>query len=123
MTRILVVDDVADNRELYEIALRNAGYEVVTAETAELGIEIAFTGEAPALVIMDHHLPGLDGCEATRILKRDPRTAHVLVVMVTGHAIESIEQLARDCGADDFRSKPLKPSDLVALVRALLTRT
>jgi CheY-like chemotaxis protein len=71
---------------------------------------------------MDHSLPGLDGCEATRMLKNDPRTKTIPVIMVTGHALTSIEELARECGADDFRTKPLTPSDLIEAIVTLIER-
>ena len=116
----LIVDDIADNRDLYAVALRVAGFRVQTAEHAEDGIAMAFA-EQPAIVVMDHSLPGLDGCEATRLLKNDPRTANVPIIMVTGHGT-SVEEIARECGADDFRTKPLKPTDLLAAIQALLAR-
>ena len=117
----LVVDDVDDTRELYAEVLEDEGFRVVMAAHAEDGLEKAFA-DRPDIVIMDHSLPGMDGCEATRILKDDPRTASVPVIMVTGHALTSLEELARKCGADDFRTKPLSPSDLVKLVRQHLAR-
>lgn len=116
---VFVVDDIADNRDLYELALRNAGFTVVTAAHAEEGLAKAFASP-PLLVVMDHMLPGLDGCEAIKILKKDLRTATVLAIMVTGDSGPEVEELARKCGADDFRTKPLKPTDLLAAIDALL---
>ena len=115
----LIVDDVADNRDLYGTALRLAGFDVKLAHDAETGLAIAFE-QQPHVIVMDHFLPGMTGCEATRLLKSDPRTAHVPVVVVTGHAIQSVEQLARECGVDAFRTKPLKPTELLAVITALL---
>jgi CheY-like chemotaxis protein len=117
----LIVDDVADNRDLYAAALQLAGFRVMTAERAEEGLELAFT-TPPDIIVMDHSLPGLDGCEATRLLKKDPRTKNVPVIMVTGHALTSIEELARECGADDFRTKPLTPTDLMDAIVVLIER-
>ena len=116
---MLIVDDVADNRDLYEVSLRTFGFVVTTAERAEEGLAIAFE-KPPDIIVMDHMLPGLDGCEATGILKKDPRTAHIPVIMVTGHSVLHIEELARNCGADDFRTKPLTPTDLARAIDALL---
>jgi CheY-like chemotaxis protein len=117
----LIIDDVADNRDLYAAALQIAGFRVDVAERAEEGLDIAFA-KHPDVIVMDHSLPGLDGCEATRMLKNDPRTKTIPVIMVTGHALTSIEELARECGADDFRTKPLTPSDLIEAIVTLIER-
>ena len=68
-------------------------------------------------------MPGLDGCEATRILKHDERTAAVPVILVTGNGAEATEGLARASGADDFQVKPLTPRHLVAAIESVLART
>jgi CheY-like chemotaxis protein len=116
---VLVVDDVADNRDMYAEYMRLSGYRVVTACTAEE----AFTRmavEVPALIVMDLALPGLDGWEATRRIKSDARTRHVPVLIVTGYAMPDHLDRAMKVGADAVLTKPCIPDELREQVRSLL---
>ncbi len=116
---ILVVDDVDDNRLLYASTLAKEGYHVHEARN---GIEALANVAAtmPAIVVMDLSMPSLDGWEATRRLKADPRTAHILVVALTGHTTNYGLQLATDAGVSAILMKPCLPDDLSALIRALI---
>lgn len=114
---VLIVDDVADNREMYADYLRFAGLRVATASSAEEGLAAA-AAEAPAVVVMDLALPGMDGWEATKRLKAmHPR---IRVIAVTGHVLPEHEDRARAAGADAFYTKPLLPSELLSGVSAFL---
>lgn len=116
---ILVVDDFADNRDMYARFLQFSGFRAETASSGEEALEKAF-GLRPDLIVMDLSLPGLDGWEATRRLKRDDRTRHTPVVAVTGHAFTGSQKSATDAGCDGYISKPCLPADLLAEIRRVL---
>lgn len=116
---ILLVDDFPDNREMYALYLEYVGYEVAEAATGHEALARAFE-RAPDLIVMDLSLPGLDGWEATRRLKSDPRTKEIPVLALTGHALEGFSQGARNAGCDGFVTKPCLPEELVVEIRALL---
>lgn len=116
---ILVVDDFEDNRAMYAEYLALNGFRVAEAVDGEHAVAQA-TELLPALVVMDLSLPGIDGWEATRRLKADPRTKHIVVLALTGHAEDSHAQRAREAGCDHFVAKPCLPDELLVKVRALL---
>src|SRR5574337_43064 len=103
---ILIIDDDALTRTLAGEALREAGFNVVEAESGEAGLA-AFEAQRPDLVLLDVVMPGLDGFEVCRRLRAHPRLGHVPIIMLTGlEDTESIEK-AYDSGATDFISKPI----------------
>jgi CheY-like chemotaxis protein len=113
---ILVVDDFEDNRAMYVEYLQFQGFRVAEAVNGEEAVERA-RALVPALVVMDLSLPVMDGWEATRRLKADPKTKHIVVVALTGHAEPSHAKRALDAGCDDFLAKPCLPDQLVAKIR------
>jgi CheY-like chemotaxis protein len=118
---VLVVDDFEDNRAMYAEFLTISGFRVVEASNGEEAVRIA--GEQrPAVVVMDMSLPIMDGWEATRRIKGDPRTKGVAVIALTGHSLASHAQGAKEAGCDEFLSKPCLPEALVAKVRELLAK-
>lgn len=122
MTRqrlVLLVDDFLDNREMYALYLRHAGFRVVEAATGHEALEQAFA-QVPDVIVMDLSLPELDGWEATRRLKRDARTRHIPVLALTSHALEGFSEGAREAGCDGFVTKPCLPEQLVAEINALI---
>lgn len=116
---ILLVDDFDDAREMYRDYLAFAGFRVETACDGREAVEMA-RALSPDLVLMDLSLPVVDGWEATRILKRDPATRHLLVVALSAHAMNADGDRARAAGCDGFIPKPCLPSDLVAQIRTFL---
>lgn len=118
---MLVVDDVEDNRELYATFLQYAGYRVDQASDGEEALS-KIARALPDLVLMDLSMPNLDGWEATRLIKSNPRTKAVIVLVVTGFAMRRDLERARAAGADDVCTKPCLPKDLVGRVEALLAR-
>src|SRR3954470_14084367 len=102
---VLLVEDSAETYELYSEVLAKAGYAVVGADNGEEAYRQAVT-LAPDLVIMDYELRGIDGCTATERLKRDPRTAQIPVVMITGRVARHEFERARAAGCDAFLAKP-----------------
>ena len=118
---ILVVDDYADNREMYSAYLRFRGLEVVEAANGTEALDHAFE-RRPDLVVMDLSLPGVDGWQATRLLKADVRTKDIPVIAVTGHALAGAPERAAEAGCDGFLTKPCLPEDLLREIRRMLER-
>jgi two-component system cell cycle response regulator DivK len=122
MTRpgtVLVVDDYADNRELFAEYLAFHGYVTTQAADGRAALEEALS-RPPDAVLMDLSLPGLDGWEVTRRLKADPRTRDTRIVALTGHALEDCARDAFDAGCDAFLTKPCPPEVLLRRLRELL---
>jgi CheY-like chemotaxis protein len=120
MKKILIVDDQEEIRRLVDITLRVENYQILQAESGEEAIEIV-KAEKPDLIIMDIMMPGgIDGLEATRILKNDPETKECLIIMLTakGQSYEREEGLA--AGADDYFAKPFSPLVLIKKVEELI---
>jgi CheY-like chemotaxis protein len=117
---VLVVDDFADNREMYSEFLTFSGYEVIEARNGKEAIDAAFQ-RSPDIIIMDLSLPVMDGWEATRRLKADQRTNRIPVVALTGHAMQGHSKGAMEAGCDSFVAKPCLPDQLVAEIRKMLS--
>jgi two-component system, cell cycle response regulator DivK len=116
---VLVVEDYTDAREMYAAYLQFSGFEVAEAGNGLEAIEK--TQELlPDIVLMDLALPRMDGWEATRRLKNDPRTRHIPIVALTGHALAGHAEGAREAGCDAFVTKPCLPDALVAEIKRLL---
>jgi CheY-like chemotaxis protein len=118
---VLIVDDFDDNRQMYAEFLTYSGYRVLEASNGAEAVAKA-TDHLPDLVVMDLSLPVLDGWEATRRLKGDPRTRHIPVVALTGHALDGHSTEARDAGCDAFLAKPCLPDKLLETVRRMLAK-
>jgi DNA-binding response OmpR family regulator len=118
MTRILIVDDEANLRHTLGYALRQEGYEVVTAEDGERGLE-AVAQSRPELVILDVMLPKVDGFEVARRIRRD---SDVPLLMLTARDTELDKVVGLELGADDYLAKPFSMREVIARVRALLRR-
>ena len=106
LPRVLVVEDDPASRELVTALLEQAGCQVMTAATADIGLALA-AAERPDLILMDVQLPDLTGYEATRTLKADPATRPIPVVALTARAMSGSEQEARDAGCDGYLTKPI----------------
>lgn len=117
---ILVVDDYQDAREMYAEYLQFSGFRVAEARNGNEAVSQAFELQ-PDLILMDLSLPGMDGWEATRVLKADERTKHIPVVALTGHALAGASEGAKKAGCDSFVTKPCLPDDLVVEVRRMLS--
>jgi len=120
--RILVVEDNPMNLELVRDILTAEGYEVLEAADGAAGVAIA-TLERPALILMDLQLPRLDGLEAARLIRADPRLADIPIVAVTAHAMKGDDEKARAAGCDGFVTKPIQVREFVATVAAFLKGT
>ncbi len=116
---VLVVDDYADARAMYVAWLEVSGYRVAEASTAAQAIALA-QAEPPAAILMDLSLPGVDGIEATRRLRADPRTRRVPVVAITGHVEAHVAAAASAAGCDVFILKPSPAPDVVRAIADLI---
>ena len=121
MTKILVIDDEPDAVELVEFNLRSAGYEVVTAADGAEALKKA-KAHSPDLVVLDVMLPEVDGLEVCKILRRDPATSGIPLIMLTAKAAEIDRVLGLELGADDYITKPFSPRELVLRIKNLLKR-
>jgi two-component system cell cycle response regulator DivK len=118
-TRILVVEDQADNRRILRDLLSSVGYEILEAVTGDEGVTVATT-QRPDLILMDIQLPGMDGYEATRRIKADPALRHIPIIAVTSYALSGDDAQALAAGCDAYVAKPFSPRALLAKVRAYL---
>jgi two-component system phosphate regulon response regulator PhoB len=119
--RVLVVEDEEDIRDLLYYNLSREGFRVSIAEDGVQAFE-KIQQDPPDLVLLDLMLPGLDGLELTRRLRRDPRTAHLPVVMLTAKKEEVDRIVGLELGADDYVTKPFNLRELVLRMRAVLRR-
>lgn len=119
---ILAIDDEEHILELLSYNLQNNGYRVKTAETGEEGLEI-LKSEPVDLVLLDIMLPGMDGMEILKHIRRNPQTAELPVIMLTAKNEEINKVLGLEVGADDYISKPFGIYELMARVKAVLRRS
>jgi two-component system alkaline phosphatase synthesis response regulator PhoP len=118
MTTILVVDDEPQIAQIAADFLHHAGYEVITAGDGETALDLVRTRQ-PALVVLDLKLPGMDGLDVAKALRR---TSSIPVIMLTARVEESDRLRGLALGADDYITKPFSPRELVARVKAVLRR-
>ena len=119
MARILIVDDSPTDTKVFSTMLEKNGMEVLTADSAEAGIDKA-KAELPDLVMMDVILPGMNGFQATRALARDPATQHIPVIIVSTKNMETDRVWGLRQGAKDYLVKPPSERELLNRIRALL---
>ncbi len=119
--KILVVDDEPEAVELLEFNLRQAGYDVVAAKDGAEALKKA-RAVLPGLIVLDLMLPEVDGLEVCKMLRRDPATTSIPIMMVTAKAAEIDRILGLELGADDYLTKPFSPRELVLRVKKILER-
>ena len=117
--KILIVEDNAVNRKLVEVILSKAGYAVLPAADAEQGIALARSAH-PDLILMDIHLPGMDGLAATRLLKGESATRGIPIMALTALAMKGDEERILAAGCDAYLSKPIRHGALLEAVAGLL---
>jgi two-component system cell cycle response regulator DivK len=122
MARILIVEDNPINRTYEVFLLQSAGHTVLTAIDAEAGLALA-RAEVPDLILMDIQLPGMDGFEATRQLKRDTATSGIPVIALTALAMKGDEERIRAAGCDGYIAKPVRYRHFLSTIAAQLVRT
>jgi two-component system phosphate regulon response regulator PhoB len=120
-SKILVVDDEPEAVELVEFNLKQAGFSVVTAADGAEALNKA-RAASPNLIVLDLMLPEISGLEVCKMLRRDPATAGVPIIMLTAKAAEIDRVLGLELGADDYITKPFSPRELVLRIQKLLLR-
>src|SRR3954463_7365977 len=121
MSIVLVVEDNPTNMTLAVFLLQSAGHAVVSATDAEAGLALA-RDEQPDLILMDIQLPGMDGLQATGLLKRDDATRAIPVVALTALAMKGDEERIRAAGCDGYIAKPMHYQDFLSTVAAHLAQ-
>lgn len=116
--KVLIVDDSATERFFLTDLLRKQGYDVLTAESGELGIAVAKT-EKPDLILMDVVMPGLNGFQATRQLSRNPETQAIPVILCTTKGQETDRVWGLRQGAVEYLVKPVVAQELLTKIKAL----
>lgn len=111
--KILLVDDDVDHLSISKLVLTNRGYNVLVLWSTGVLLEVV-KDFMPDLIFMDHHMPEMNGQEATRLLKSNEVTKHIPVVYFS--SAEHIETLAKEAGADGFLAKPFKIEQLIATI-------
>jgi CheY-like chemotaxis protein len=116
---VLLVEDNEDNRTIYSTVLRYLGYQVIEAVDGLEAVALA-RSERPALILMDISIPGMDGWEATRVLREDPSTHDIPIVALTAHALADDRKRAMEVGFNSYLAKPIEPNAVVAEVRRFI---
>ena len=121
MSKILVVDDEPEAVELIEFNLKQAGFGSVSAGDGAEALKKA-RSLTPGLIVLDLMMPEMDGLEVCRILRRDPATASIPIIMLTAKAAEMDRIVGLELGADDYLTKPFSPRELVLRIKRILKR-
>ena len=119
-TRILLVDDQPDQIEMYQFALEHAGFAVDTAPDGGTAIAVART-RLPNVIVLDIRLPDMDGWQVCRVLKSDPATAPIPIVILTAAVSGTMSRQATESGCAAHLVKPCFPDDLTRTIRDVLT--
>lgn len=120
--KILVVEDNDMNMQLVEFLLEEGGYEIVKATSGEeaLAITRESVSTAPDLILMDIHLPGMDGLSVVRAMKAEPRTSTVPILALTAHAMRGDKDRFLEAGCDGYISKPIDVKTFIASIEQYL---
>lgn len=121
MAKVLVVEDDAGIQELVRFSLDTAGYLTRGADSAEIAQKL-IADELPDLIVLDWMLPGMTGLQFARLLRGDPRTRKLPIIMVTARGEEPDKIAGLEEGADDYIVKPFSPREMIARVQAVLRR-
>jgi two-component system cell cycle response regulator DivK len=121
LAKVLIVEDNPANMKLATFLLQSAGHTVLNATDAEAGLTLA-RGEQPQLILMDIQLPGMDGLQATVLLKRDDATRAIPVIALTALAMKGDEERIRSAGCDGYIAKPMRYQEFLSVIATQLTR-
>ena len=121
MAKVLIVEDNPANMTLAAFLLQSAGHDVLRATDAEAGLTLA-RDEQPDLILMDIQLPGMDGLEATALLKRAEATCAIPVIALTALAMKGDEERIRSAGCDGYIAKPMHYKEFLDTIAAQLAR-
>jgi two-component system cell cycle response regulator DivK len=116
---VLYVEDNEYNLKIVRQLLGRTSYRLIEAVDGQLGVEAALR-ELPDLILMDIQLPKLSGLDATRMLRADPKTAAIPIIVITSFALSGDDQKAKDAGASAYLAKPYSPRELLQMIRKLV---
>jgi len=116
---VLIIEDNVMNLELATDLLEANGFSVLQAQNAEVGLRLAREA-MPDLILMDLSLPGMDGLQATKALKTDPATRHLIVVALTAHAMKGDQEIALSANCDGYLTKPIDTRIFVDTVESII---
>jgi two-component system cell cycle response regulator DivK len=119
MTRILMVEDTEDNRQIVRDLMDSVGYDLIEAADGAAGVAMA-AEHKPDLILMDIQLPVMDGYEAARRIKAKPELSHIPIIAVTSYALSGDEDKTRAAGCDGYVAKPFSPRQLLAMINEFL---
>jgi two-component system phosphate regulon response regulator PhoB len=122
MSHILVIEDETDIADLVALHLQRGGFTPILAHDGISGLALA-KSEAPALILLDLMLPGMDGVRVFKELRRDPRTLRTPVIMLTARAQTEDRVAGLELGADDYVTKPFSPKELLLRIKSVLKRS
>jgi CheY-like chemotaxis protein len=118
--RVLVVEDNEMNMQLVEYLLEEGGYQIVKAASGEDALSILRGGESVDLILMDIHLPGIDGLSVIREMKNDPQTGAIPILALTAHAMRGDKDRFLEAGCDGYISKPIDVKTFLTSIRSYL---
>jgi len=118
--RVLVVEDNDMNMQLVEYLLEEGGYQIVKAASGEDALSIARSGDPVDLILMDIHLPGIDGLSVVREMKTDDRTKAIPILALTAHAMRGDRDRFLEAGCDGYISKPIDVKTFLTSIRSYL---
>ncbi len=119
--KILIVEDEKDIVKMLDYNLKKEGFRVLSVNDGEDALDLA-SREHPDLIILDLMLPGIDGLEVCKSLKKEAKTASIPIIMLTAKSQESDKVIGLELGADDYVTKPFSPRELIARIKAVLRR-
>jgi len=119
--KILIIEDEKDIIKMLEYNLKKEGFRVINARDGEDALDLALR-EYPDLILLDLMLPGIDGLEVCKTLKKEAKTASIPIIMLTAKSQESDKVVGLELGADDYITKPFSPRELIARIKAVLRR-
>ncbi|MBT3313958.1 MAG: response regulator [Anaerolineae bacterium] len=120
--KILIIDDDIDTLRLVGLVLQKEGYQIITANNGRQGL-LKMSAESPDLILLDIMMPEMDGYEVARRLRKNPKTAEIPILMFTAKSQIDDKVTGFESGADDYLTKPTRPTELQAHIRALLSRS
>jgi two-component system cell cycle response regulator DivK len=120
MTRILMIEDTEDNRQIVRDLMESVGYDLIEAGDGAAGVAMA-AEHKPDLILMDIQLPVMDGYEASRQIKAQPELSHIPIIAVTSYALSGDEAKTRAAGCDGYVAKPFSPRELLAKINEFLS--
>jgi DNA-binding response OmpR family regulator len=119
--KVLIVEDEKDIIKMLEYNLKKEGFRTITCNNGEDAIDLT-KKEKPDIILLDLMLPGIDGLEVCKTLKKEEKTSSISIVMLTAKVQESDKIVGLELGADDYITKPFSPRELIARIKAILRR-